>query len=65
MSNITLVEGINLALARAMEEDERVVVYVTGHGLKTLEAVAPTCGPTATIAPTLDAFHAAFDIEES
>ena len=45
--------------------DERVVVYITGHGLKTLEAVAPTSGPTATIAPTLDAFHAAFDIEEA
>src|SRR2546430_5714923 len=26
MSNITLVEGINLALARAMEDDDRVVV---------------------------------------
>ena len=31
--------------------------------MKTLEAVSPTCGPTATIAPTLDAFHEAFDIE--
>jgi threonine synthase len=54
-----------LAAEGAVRPDERVVVYVTGHGLKTLEAVAPTCGPTATIAPTLDAFHAAFDIEES
>src|SRR5438270_11686543 len=26
MSNITLVEGINLALARAMEDDDRVVM---------------------------------------
>jgi threonine synthase len=42
-----------------------VVVYLTGHGLKTIEAVAPTSGPTATIAPNLDAFHAAFDIEEA
>jgi len=40
-------------------------VYVTGHGLKTLDAVASVAGPTATIAPTLDAFHEAFDIEES
>jgi threonine synthase len=40
--------------------DERVVVYITGIGLKTIEAVAPQVAPTATIAPTLDAFHDAF-----
>src|SRR5258706_5094687 len=34
MSNITLVEGINLALARAMEEDERVVVLGEDVGIK-------------------------------
>ena len=45
--------------------DERVVVYITGHGLKTIEAVSGSCGPTATIPATLDAFHEAFDIEES
>src|SRR5216117_390044 len=33
MSNITLVEGINLALARAMEEDERVVVLGEDVGI--------------------------------
>jgi hypothetical protein len=40
-----------------------VVALVTGHGLKTVEALtgAPGCGPSATIAPTLDAFDAAFD----
>ena len=43
-----------------MRPDERVVVYVTGHGLKTLDAVAATTGPTAVIAPTIDAFHEAF-----
>jgi threonine synthase len=42
--------------------DERVVAYVTGIGLKTLDAVAPRCQPTATIAPTLDAFNAAVDL---
>jgi threonine synthase len=36
------------------------VVYVTGHGLKTLDAVADHVGPTATIAPTLDSFASAF-----
>jgi hypothetical protein len=32
---------------------------VTGHGLKTVEALAGTAGPTATIAPTLEAFDRA------
>ena len=53
-----------LAADGVIRSDERVVVYVTGHGLKTLDAVAPVAGPTATIPPTLDAFHGAFDIEE-
>jgi threonine synthase len=64
-AGVTIATLQRLAAEGAVRPDERVVVYVTGHGLKTLEAVAPTCGPTATIAPTLDAFHAAFDIEES
>ena len=29
---------------------------VTGHGLKTVEALADVVGPTATIAPTLESF---------
>ena len=33
MSNITLVEGINLALARAMEDDDRVVVIGEDVGI--------------------------------
>jgi len=55
-----------LAESGVVRPDERVVVYVTGHGLKTLEAVSPHVSPTAVIAPNLDAFHAAFpSIEES
>ena len=41
-----------------------MVAYITGHGLKTLDAVVDHVGPTATIAPNLDAFHAAFDPED-
>jgi hypothetical protein len=33
-----------------------VVAYITGHGLKTIEAVAPLARPTVTIDPTLEAF---------
>ena len=61
---VTIATLKNLAKEGVIRPDERVVVYITGHGLKTLEAVAGTSGPTATIAPTLDAFHEAFDIEE-
>jgi threonine synthase len=62
---VTIATLKKLAADGVIRPDERVVVYITGHGLKTLEAVAGECGPTATIAPTLDAFHEAFDIEES
>lgn len=37
--------------------DEVVVAMITGHGLKTIEAVAPRFGPTVTIPATLDAFR--------
>ena len=47
-----------------MRADEQVVVYVTGIGLKTIEAVSSVVAPTATIAPTLDAFAALQDQED-
>jgi threonine synthase len=62
---VTIATLKKLAADGVIRPDERVVVYITGHGLKTLEAVSPTCGPTATIAATLDAFHEAFDVEEN
>ena len=62
---VTIATLKRLAAEGVVRADERVVVYITGHGLKTLDAVAPTTGPTVVIPPTLDAFHAAFDIEES
>ena len=43
-----------------VRRDERVVVYVTGHGLKTLDAIEPHVSVTTTIPPSLDAFRAAF-----
>jgi threonine synthase len=62
---VTVATLQRLAQEGVVRADERVVVYITGHGLKTLDAVEPHVGPTATIPPTLDAFHEAFDIEES
>jgi threonine synthase len=61
---VTIATLAQLARDGVVRSDERVVVYITGHGLKTLDAVQGVVGPTATIAPTLDAFHEAFTIEE-
>lgn len=36
--------------------EESVVAVLSGHGLKTLEAVAPAVGPTFTTSPALDDF---------
>jgi threonine synthase len=61
---VTIATLARLAKEGVIRADERVVVYITGHGLKTLDAVTSVAGPTATIKPTLEAFHEAFDIEE-
>jgi threonine synthase len=53
---VTIATLAKLAAEGVIRRDERVVAYVTGLGLKTIEAVAGQCGPTATIAPTLEAF---------
>ncbi|MBA3654279.1 MAG: threonine synthase [Actinobacteria bacterium] len=61
---VTIATLVRLANAGIVHRDERVVAMITGHGLKTIEAVAPTSKPTATIAPTLDAFaEVLFQIE--
>jgi threonine synthase len=62
---VTIATLQRLAREGVIRADERVVVYITGHGLKTLDAVETVARPTATIPPTLDAFHDAFDIEEN
>ena len=56
---VTIATLAKLAAQGVVRADERVVAYVTGHGLKTVEALSDTVGPTATIAPTLEAFAAA------
>lgn len=61
---VTIATLAKLAKEGVVRPDERVVAYITGHGLKTLDAVQGVVGPTATIAPNLEAFQAAFNIEE-
>jgi threonine synthase len=58
---VTIATLARLAAKGVVRSDEKVVAYITGAGLKTIEAVAPVCRPTATIAPTMDAFAAAVE----
>jgi threonine synthase len=57
--------GVTIGVLRKLVEtgqldpSEETVVLNTGDGLKTLDAVAPTTGPTAIIRPSLEAFRAA------
>lgn len=53
---VTIAVLKKLAEAGKIEPDELTVAYVTGLGLKTLEALAGKVGPTATIAPTMESF---------
>ncbi len=46
-----------------LDPEAETVVFNTGDGLKTLDAVSPVVGPDATIAASTDAFHAAIDTE--
>jgi threonine synthase len=62
---VTIASLKRLAEQGVVQSDERVVVYITGLGLKTLDAVEGVVGPTATIKPNLDSFHDAFpEIDE-
>jgi threonine synthase len=56
---VTIATLAKLAAQGVVRSDERVVALVTGHGLKTVEALTGEVGPTTTIAPTLEAFAAA------
>ncbi len=60
---VTIACLAKLAAQGVVRRDERVVALVTGHGLKTVEALTGVVHPTATIAPTLGAFDAAVEAE--
>ncbi|MDP9404282.1 MAG: threonine synthase [Actinomycetota bacterium] len=60
---VTIATLAKLAAEGVVRPDERVVAYVTGHGLKTIDAVSRQCGPTATIAPTMEAFNQAIEVQ--
>ncbi|MGH9297995.1 MAG: threonine synthase, partial [Acidimicrobiales bacterium] len=50
---VTIATLARLARSGAINGDERVVAYVTGNGLKTVEAFGTSIGPTATIKPSV------------
>jgi threonine synthase len=52
---VTVATLVKLAEAGIVRPNERVVIYITGNGLKTVEALAGAVGPSATILPTLEA----------
>ena len=58
---VTIATLAKLAASGVVRRDERVVAIVTGHGLKTVEALGASVGPTVTIAPTRAAFDAAVE----
>jgi threonine synthase len=56
---VTIATLARLAASGVVRRDERVVAYITGNGLKTIDALSPTTRPTATISPSLESFGSA------
>ena len=60
--------GVTIAVLRKLRErgvigeHERTVAYVTGNGLKTVDALGGTVGASFFTRPTIDAFEAASGI---
>ncbi|MDA8391495.1 MAG: threonine synthase [Actinomycetota bacterium] len=54
---VTVAVLAKLAAAGVVRSDERVVCYVTGTGVKTVDALGPAAGPTFTIPPSVEAFN--------
>src|ERR1700722_15707396 len=61
---VTIATLAKLAAAGIVRRDEKVVAMATGHGLKTVEPLTGIVKPTATIAPTLEAFESAVNVDE-
>jgi threonine synthase len=61
---VTIATLAKLAAQGVVRRDERVVAMITGHGLKTLDAITDRLAPTFTIPPTRAAFEAAFTQED-
>ncbi|MER3395847.1 MAG: threonine synthase [Acidimicrobiia bacterium] len=58
---VTVASLIQLIERGVVRPDEKVVAYITGLGLKTLEAFEPDNKPSITVKPTLDDFARAYE----
>jgi threonine synthase len=56
---VTIATLRKLLASGQLDPDAETVVFNTGDGLKTLDAIAAHVGPTATIKPTMTAYRAA------
>jgi threonine synthase len=56
---VTIATLKKLIATGALDPDVETVVFNTGDGLKTLDAIAAHVGPTATIKPTMTSYRAA------
>ncbi len=53
---VTIANLVKLVESGVIQKDETVVALITGHGLKTVEALESSVGPTMTIEPKLSSF---------
>lgn len=53
---VTIANLVKLVNSGVVKSDEVVVALITGHGLKTVEALESSVGPTMTIEPKLSSF---------
>ncbi|MCL5947666.1 MAG: threonine synthase [Actinobacteria bacterium] len=53
---VTVASLAKLVSEGVIKPEEKVVIFVTGHGLKTVEALTDSVHPTVTIAARMDAF---------
>ncbi len=61
---VTIATLIKLANEGKIKPDERTVAIVSGHGLKTVEALDGYVAPTHTISGTLASFNDAFGLQD-
>jgi len=61
---VTIATLAKLAREGVIRKDERTVAIVSGHGLKTVEALTGSVAPTHTIPATLAAFDAVMGLED-
>lgn len=62
---VTVATLVKLVNEGVIKPDEKVVAYITGNGLKTVEALADSQGASFVIEPTLEAFSKVYDSKRS